>query len=77
MLEPLLHDLHVLEEQSMFVSVIGEFVKGSVQCVITDNLAAHGFKRSVFLLVLSRFAQKSFMQNMLGVQGKPPHIALE
>lgn len=41
-LEPLLHDLRVLEEQGVFVSVVGEFVKGAVQCVVADNLAAHG-----------------------------------
>lgn len=41
-LEPLLHDLRVLEEQGVYISHIGEFVKGTVQCVVADKLAAHG-----------------------------------
>lgn len=41
-LEPFLHDLHIFEEQGVYISHIGEFVKGTVQCVVADNLAAHG-----------------------------------
>lgn len=41
MLEPLLQDLSVLEHHGVFISQAGQFVKGSVQCVIADNLGAH------------------------------------
>ena len=40
-LEPLLQDLNILEQHGVFVSQIGQCVKGSVQCVIADNLGAH------------------------------------
>lgn len=40
-LEPLLQDLSILEQHGVFISQIGQFVKGSVQCVIADNLGAH------------------------------------
>ena len=40
-LEPLLQDLSVLEQHGVFILQIGQFVKGSVQCVIADNLGAH------------------------------------
>ena len=33
-LEPLLQDLSILEQHSVFISQLGQFVKGSVQCVI-------------------------------------------
>nr|XP_046269580.1 uncharacterized protein LOC124072313 isoform X1 [Scatophagus argus] len=40
-LEPLLQDLYILEQHGVFISQVGQFVKGSVQCVIADNLGAH------------------------------------
>lgn len=40
--EPLLQDLKTLEQHGIFVSQLGQFVKGSVQCVTADNLADHG-----------------------------------
>ena len=40
--EPLLQELKTLEQHSVFLSQLGQFVKGSVQCVIYDNLGAHG-----------------------------------
>ena len=40
--EPLLQELKTLEQHSVFLSQLGQFVKGSVQCVIADNLGAHG-----------------------------------
>ena len=40
--EPLLQDLVTLEQQGVFVSQLGTFVKGTLQCVVSDNLAAHG-----------------------------------
>lgn len=42
MLEPLLHDLVVLEKHGVFVPQIGKNVKGTVQSVVADNLGAHG-----------------------------------
>lgn len=41
-LNPLLQDLVTLEKQGVFISSLGEFVKGTVHCVIADNLGAHG-----------------------------------
>lgn len=41
-LGPLLQDLTTLEHQGLFISKLGKFVKGTVQCVIADNLGAHG-----------------------------------
>lgn len=40
--EPLLQDLVTLEQQGVFVSQLGIFVKGTLECVVSDNLAAHG-----------------------------------
>nr|XP_023651070.1 uncharacterized protein LOC111835233 isoform X1 [Paramormyrops kingsleyae]XP_023651071.1 uncharacterized protein LOC111835233 isoform X1 [Paramormyrops kingsleyae] len=40
-LEPLLTDLKSLEEDGVFVSSLGRFIKGTVFCVIADNLGAH------------------------------------
>ncbi|KAG9264843.1 hypothetical protein AMEX_G21178 [Astyanax mexicanus] len=40
--EPLLQDLVTLEQQGVFVSQLGTFLKGTLQCVVSDNLAAHG-----------------------------------
>ena len=39
--EPLIKDLITLEETGIFVSQLGENVKGFVQCVAADNLGAH------------------------------------
>lgn len=41
-LEPLLQDLIILEQNGVFISGLGEFVKGTIQSVIADNLGAHG-----------------------------------
>ncbi|XP_035848765.1 uncharacterized protein LOC118493311 [Sander lucioperca] len=41
-LEPLLQDLGTLEQHGVFISQLGQFVKGTVQCVSADNLGAHG-----------------------------------
>lgn len=40
--EPLLHELVILEQQGLFIPQLGKVVKGTVQCVIADNLGAHG-----------------------------------
>lgn len=44
--EPLLQDLVTLEQQGVFVSQLGTFVKGTLQCVVSDNLAAHGINKT-------------------------------
>ena len=41
-LEPLLQDFSILEQHGVFVSQLGQFLKGNAQCIIADNLAAHG-----------------------------------
>lgn len=41
-LDPLLHDLSILEKEGIFINLLGTFLKGSVYCVVADNLAAHG-----------------------------------
>ncbi len=40
-LEPLLTDIKTLEQDGVFVSSFGRFIKGTVFCVIADNLGAH------------------------------------
>ena len=42
MLDPLLHDLSTLEQNGVFVPLLGQSVKGTVQAVVADNLGAHG-----------------------------------
>lgn len=41
-LAPLLHDVHTLEEDGVFIESVGQNVKGTIFCVSADNLAAHG-----------------------------------
>lgn len=40
--EPLIKDIRCLEQEGIFVDVVGQFVKGTVYCVSADNLGAHG-----------------------------------
>lgn len=40
-LGPLLRDLRILEEDSVFIECLGRSVRGTVLCVVSDNLAAH------------------------------------
>lgn len=40
-LEPLTSDLITLEQNGVFVSKLGKILKGTVQCVVADNLGAH------------------------------------
>lgn len=56
MLEPLLKDLVILEEDGVFIAQMNEFVKGTVNCVIADNLAAHG---------LAGFVKKNFWETRM------------
>lgn len=41
-LEPLLHDIIILEQHGLFIPHFGTLIKGTVQCVVADNLGAHG-----------------------------------
>lgn len=40
--EPFLRDLVTLEQQGVFIDHLGTFIRGTVQCVVADNLGAHG-----------------------------------
>lgn len=40
-LEPLLDDLVTLEQHGVYVSKLGKTLKGTVQCIVADNLGAH------------------------------------
>ncbi|RVE72780.1 hypothetical protein OJAV_G00041440 [Oryzias javanicus] len=40
--EPFLRDLTTLEQQGVFIDHLGTFIRGTVQCVVADNLGAHG-----------------------------------
>ncbi|KAL1252219.1 hypothetical protein QQF64_020015 [Cirrhinus molitorella] len=41
-LAPLLRDVHILEQDGVFIERVGRNVKGTIFCVSADNLAAHG-----------------------------------
>lgn len=41
-LAPLLRDVHILEQDGVFIERLGRNVKGTIFCVSADNLAAHG-----------------------------------
>lgn len=41
-LAPLLRDVHILEQDGVFIERAGRNVKGTIFCVSADNLAAHG-----------------------------------
>ena len=43
-LQPLIQDLCILEQDGLFVSQLGKFLKGSLQFVAADNLAVHGYQ---------------------------------
>lgn len=40
--EPFLCDLVTLEQQGVFIDHLGTFIRGTVQCVVADDLGAHG-----------------------------------
>lgn len=46
-LEPILKDFAFLESEGIFITSIGRNVKGTVMCVVADNLAAHSIGRFV------------------------------
>lgn len=41
-MQPLLQDLKALEQDGIFVPLLGRCVKGTVVVVLADNLGAHG-----------------------------------
>lgn len=57
-LEPLITDLIILEQQGIFVDKLGKTLKGTLQCVVADNLGAHsiaGFVESFSGRYVCRF----------------------
>lgn len=46
-LDPLLKDLITLEQCGVFISQLNECIRGTVSCVIADNLGAHGLAEFV------------------------------
>ncbi|KAK1172491.1 hypothetical protein AOXY_G5082, partial [Acipenser oxyrinchus oxyrinchus] len=61
-LEPLLKDIDVLEQQGLFIQLLGASVKGSVLYVSADNLGAHslaGFQESFNVEKFCRFCLAS------------------
>lgn len=40
-LGPLLRDIQTLERDGVFIECVDKAVKGTVMCVVSDNLAAH------------------------------------
>lgn len=43
-LEPLLKDLATLETKGIFISSVGKCFKGTIYCVVVDNLGAHSIR---------------------------------
>ena len=57
-LHPLLKDLASLEEDGLYIPSLGMRVKGTVYCIVADNLGAHsigGFVESFFSTHVCRF----------------------
>lgn len=43
-LDPLLRDIHALEQDVVFIDSIGKVFRGTVMCLVSDNLAAHALE---------------------------------
>lgn len=57
-LGPLIRDLHILEQDGVFIECLGKSVRGTIFCVVSDNLAAHalaGFAQSFRSGYICRF----------------------
>lgn len=57
-LEPLITDLRTLEQHGIYVDKLGKTLKGTLQCVVADNLGAHsiaGFVESFSSRHVCRF----------------------
>lgn len=66
-LKPVINDLVILEQSGIFLSKLGRTVKGTVQCVVADNLGAHsiaGFVENFSGTYICRFctAERSEIQ---------------
>lgn len=64
-LGPLLGELCTLERDGVFIESIGQVVKGTVMCVVSDNLAAHcfaGFMKSFRAKYFCRFCTATIDQ---------------
>lgn len=60
-LSPLLHDMKTLEQEGVFIPILGRCLKGTVQAVVADNLGAHcisGFNESSQVVMAVGFAQQ-------------------
>lgn len=64
-LAPLIHDVHILEQDGVFIESVGQNVKGTIFCVSADNLAAHalgGFLESFRADYVCRFCMATSEQ---------------
>ena len=64
-LEPLINDLVILEQHGIFVAKLGKSVRGTLQCVVADNLGAHGcagFVESFSSAYVCRFCTASKLE---------------
>lgn len=62
---PLLQDLCTLEQDGVFIECLGQSVRGTVLCVVSDNLAAHslaGFMKSFRAGYVCRFCKATHDQ---------------
>lgn len=53
LLQPLLQDLQTLKQQGVHVQQLGTFPKGTIQCVVADNLSMAGFVENFSSVLLS------------------------
>lgn len=51
-----MQDLRILEQHGVFISQLGQFVKGSVQCLIADSLGAYGIVGFVKSFLVDQYA---------------------
>lgn len=57
-LRPLLHDIKTLEQDGVFIPLLGRYLKGTIQFVVADNLGAHsiaGYNESFSSGYICRF----------------------
>lgn len=61
-LKPVINDLIILEQSGIFLSKLGRTVKGTVQCVVPDNLGAHSIAGFVENSYVCRFCTAESLQ---------------
>lgn len=71
-LSPLLKDIAILEHDGVYISSVGQHVKGSVFCVVADNLGAHSICRFC-LGERSEFQQKEVRSGAFPARTKEDH----